>query len=188
MSLREILADLLLENGSAPEALREYEAVLKVAPRRFNATAGAARAAAQANDPVKARSYAMELREIAPNSQAPRSELSWAHSRGTIVDAGMDLSGVAVQRRSVLLVWSGARTRVLYRLPHREGAISRQHFVFLVIFSYFAVPAALQHRVLFWGVLGALIMRATFIVLGAALLQKFHWLIYIFGAFLVSPV
>jgi tellurite resistance protein TerC len=67
-----------------------------------------------------------------------------------------------------------------------EKALSVDNiFVFLVIFSYFAVPAALQHRVLFWGVLGALIMRATFILLGAALLQRFHWLIYIFGAFLV---
>ncbi|MEK7408043.1 MAG: TerC family protein [Acidobacteriota bacterium] len=67
-----------------------------------------------------------------------------------------------------------------------EKALSVDNvFVFLVIFSYFAVPAALQHRVLFWGILGALIMRAIFIVLGAALLEKFHWLIYIFGAFLI---
>ena len=58
-------------------------------------------------------------------------------------------------------------------------------FVFLIVFSAFAVPAALQHRVLFWGILGALVMRAVFIVLGAALLQRFHWVIYIFGAFLV---
>lgn len=67
-----------------------------------------------------------------------------------------------------------------------EKALSVDNiFVFLVIFSYFAVPAAFQHRVLFWGILGALVMRAVFIVLGAALLQKFHWIIYIFGAFLV---
>lgn len=67
-----------------------------------------------------------------------------------------------------------------------EKALSVDNiFVFLVIFSYFAVPPAFQHRVLFWGVLGALIMRAVFIVLGAALLQRFHWVMYIFGAFLV---
>ena len=67
-----------------------------------------------------------------------------------------------------------------------EKALSVDNiFVFLVIFSYFAVPAALQHRVLFWGVFGALILRAAFIVLGAALLQQFHWLIYVFGVFLV---
>lgn len=58
-------------------------------------------------------------------------------------------------------------------------------FVFLLIFSYFKVPARFQHRVLFWGVLGALIMRLTMIFIGAALIQRFHWIIYIFGAFLV---
>ena len=58
-------------------------------------------------------------------------------------------------------------------------------FVFLVIFSYFKIPAQSQHRVLFWGILGALIMRAIFIAAGVTLLEKFHWLIYVFGAFLV---
>ncbi len=58
-------------------------------------------------------------------------------------------------------------------------------FVFIIIFSYFAVPAMYQHRVLFWGILGALIMRAIFILAGAALLSAFHWIIYIFGGFLV---
>jgi tellurite resistance protein TerC len=58
-------------------------------------------------------------------------------------------------------------------------------FVFLLIFSYFKVPAKYQHRVLFWGVMGALIMRLTMIFVGAALINRFHWIIYIFGAFLV---
>jgi tellurite resistance protein TerC len=58
-------------------------------------------------------------------------------------------------------------------------------FVFALIFSYFTVPAELQHRVLFWGILGALVMRAIFIVAGAALIASFHWIIYLFGAFLV---
>ena len=58
-------------------------------------------------------------------------------------------------------------------------------FVFYAIFAYFAVPASLQHRVLFWGVLGALVMRAIFILLGAALLARFHWVMYVFGAVLV---
>ena len=58
-------------------------------------------------------------------------------------------------------------------------------FVFLLIFSYFKVPAKFQHRVLFWGVMGALVMRLTMIFIGAALIQRFHWIIYIFGAFLV---
>lgn len=58
-------------------------------------------------------------------------------------------------------------------------------FVFLLVFSYFQVPAEYQHKVLFWGIFGALIMRLLFILLGVALLQQFHWIIYIFGAFLV---
>jgi tellurite resistance protein TerC len=58
-------------------------------------------------------------------------------------------------------------------------------FVFVVVFRYFAVPAIAQHRALFWGILGALVMRATFILLGAVLIQRFHWIIYIFGAFLI---
>jgi tellurite resistance protein TerC len=67
-----------------------------------------------------------------------------------------------------------------------EKALSVDNiFVFIVVFSAFAVPADLQHRVLFWGILGALVMRAIFIVLGAALLHRFHWIIYVFGAFLV---
>ena len=58
-------------------------------------------------------------------------------------------------------------------------------FVFIMIFSYFAVPPMYQHRILFWGILGALIMRAIFIAAGAALLSAFHWIIYIFGGFLI---
>jgi len=58
-------------------------------------------------------------------------------------------------------------------------------FVFLVIFRYFRVPGELQHRVLFWGILGALITRGIFIVAGVSLIQRFHWLIYCFGALLV---
>ncbi len=58
-------------------------------------------------------------------------------------------------------------------------------FVFLLIFAYFKVPAKYQHRVLFWGVMGALVMRLTMIFIGAALIQRFEWIIYIFGAFLV---
>ena len=67
-----------------------------------------------------------------------------------------------------------------------EKALSVDNvFVFLVVFSFFAVPSRLQHRVLFWGVLGALVMRAAFILAGAALLERFHWIIYIFGAVLI---
>ncbi|MBM3156049.1 MAG: TerC family protein [Chloroflexi bacterium] len=58
-------------------------------------------------------------------------------------------------------------------------------FVFLMIFSYFAVPAAYQHKVLFWGIIGAIIMRLAFIEAGVRLLDMFHWVFYIFGAFLI---
>jgi tellurite resistance protein TerC len=66
-----------------------------------------------------------------------------------------------------------------------EKALSVDNiFVFVVIFSTFRVPAIYQHRVLFWGVLGALAMRAAFIVAGGAFLQRFHWAIYVFGGLL----
>ena len=58
-------------------------------------------------------------------------------------------------------------------------------FVFVLLFTYFAVPAQYQHRVLFWGILGALVMRGTMIIAGAALLEAFHWIIYVFGAVII---
>lgn len=58
-------------------------------------------------------------------------------------------------------------------------------FVIILIFSYFKVPSAYQHKVLFWGILGALVMRVIFILTGVELIHRFHWLIYIFGGFLV---
>ncbi len=58
-------------------------------------------------------------------------------------------------------------------------------FVFLMVFSYFGIPPKYQHRVLFWGIIGALIMRAAFILVGVALIERIHWIIYVFGAFLI---
>jgi tellurite resistance protein TerC len=58
-------------------------------------------------------------------------------------------------------------------------------FVFVLIFSAFSVPAAFQHRVLFWGILGALLLRGTLILVGSVLLKEFHWIIYVFGGFLI---
>jgi tellurite resistance protein TerC len=58
-------------------------------------------------------------------------------------------------------------------------------FVFVLLFTYFAVPAQYQHRVLFWGILGALVMRGIFIAAGAYVLEQFHWAIYLFGALLI---
>jgi tellurite resistance protein TerC len=83
--------------------------------------------------------------------------------------------------------WFGPKAGVEFLTGYLvEKALSVDNiFVFLVIFSAFSVPAAYQHRVLFWGILGALVMRAIFIFAGAALLGAFHWLIYVFGAFLI---
>ncbi|MDN5270909.1 TerC family protein [Chloroflexus sp. MS-CIW-1] len=67
-----------------------------------------------------------------------------------------------------------------------EKALSVDNiFVFVLIFSYFAVPAKYQHRVLFWGILGALVMRGSMIAAGAALIKQFHWIIWVFGVFLI---
>ena len=67
-----------------------------------------------------------------------------------------------------------------------EKALSVDNiFVFVLIFTFFRVPEAYQHRVLFWGILGALLMRGAMILAGAALIKEFHWIIYVFGAFLI---
>lgn len=67
-----------------------------------------------------------------------------------------------------------------------EQALSVDNvFVFIVIFSYFSVPREVQHRVLFWGVLSAIVFRAVFIVLGSALVAQFHWILYLLGIFLI---
>jgi tellurite resistance protein TerC len=58
-------------------------------------------------------------------------------------------------------------------------------FVFVLLFSTFVVPPIYQHRVLFWGILGALVMRGALIAVGAVLLEEFHWILYVFGAFLI---
>jgi tellurite resistance protein TerC len=67
-----------------------------------------------------------------------------------------------------------------------ERALSVDNiFVFVIAFRYFQVPAAYQHRILYWGILGALVMRGALIVAGAAVVTRFHWVLYVFGAFLV---
>jgi tellurite resistance protein TerC len=87
-----------------------------------------------------------------------------------------------------LYVWFGAERAMEFAAGYLiEKALAVDNiFVFVVIFAAFAVPAVHQHRVLFWGVLGALVTRAGFILAGGALLQAFHWTIYVFGAVLVA--
>jgi tellurite resistance protein TerC len=94
---------------------------------------------------------------------------------------------LALLFNAAVYVWFGSQRALEFLTGYLiEKALSVDNiFVFLVIFSAFSVPAKLQHRALFWGILGALVMRAIFILLGAALLQRFHWISYLFGAFLV---
>ncbi len=83
--------------------------------------------------------------------------------------------------------WRGPETALEFLTGYLiEKSLSADNiFVFLLIFSYFGVPPPYQRKVLFWGILGALIMRAGFIAAGITLIEKFHWVIYIFGAFLI---
>jgi tellurite resistance protein TerC len=87
----------------------------------------------------------------------------------------------------VLLVWQGGPAAGEYFAGYLiEKSLSVDNvFVWAVLFSYFAVPAKYQFRVLFWGVFGALVMRAIFIFAGVALLERFDWILYVFGAFLL---
>jgi tellurite resistance protein TerC len=83
--------------------------------------------------------------------------------------------------------WRGSQTALEFLTGYLiERSLSVDNiFVFLLIFSYFRVSPLYQHKVLFWGILGAMITRVIFIVAGVALIQEFHWIIYIFGAFLI---
>jgi len=86
-----------------------------------------------------------------------------------------------------IYLWRGPETALEFLTGYLiEKSLSVDNiFVFLLIFSYFGVPPLYQHKVLFWGILGALIMRAVFIAAGITLIEKFHWTIFIFGAFLI---
>jgi tellurite resistance protein TerC len=88
----------------------------------------------------------------------------------------------------MVYVWFGPVRALEYATGYLiEKALAVDNiFVFVVIFSTFAVLEKYQHRVLFWGILGALVMRAIFILAGSALLEKFHWAIYVFGALLIA--
>jgi len=87
----------------------------------------------------------------------------------------------------ILWWWQGAQIAGQYFAGYViEKSLSIDNiFVFALVFGYFAVPKRYQHRVLFWGVFGALVFRAIFIAAGATLLESFHWMIYVFGAFLI---
>ena len=96
--------------------------------------------------------------------------------------------GLGLAFGGVVWLWLGAERGGEYFAGYLiEKALSVDNiFVFAMVFAYFAVPRKYQHRVLFWGVVGAIIFRAIFIVAGAELLKQFHWLIYVFGAILLA--
>jgi len=87
----------------------------------------------------------------------------------------------------IIYFWRGQQQALEYFTGYLvEKALSVDNiFVFIMIFTYFQIPAKYQHKVLFWGIIGALIMRVIFIFAGVALLEKFHFTIYIFGALLI---
>ena len=95
--------------------------------------------------------------------------------------------GLAAAFAVVLAFWQGHTAAVEFTTGYIiELSLSVDNlFIFLLIFKYFRVPADHHHKVLFWGIVGALVMRAFFIVVGIGLIQAFHWITYAFGAFLV---
>jgi len=95
--------------------------------------------------------------------------------------------GLAAAFAGVVFFWQGRQVAVEFVTGYvLELSLSIDNlFLFLVIFRYFAVPEEHQHRVLFWGILGAMLMRGGFILAGVGLIQRFHWIFYIFGSLLV---
>ena len=94
---------------------------------------------------------------------------------------------LAMVFNTIIFYWKGQQSALEFFTGYLvEKALSVDNiFVFIMIFSYFQIPSKYQHKVLFWGILGALIMRVIFIFAGVALIEKFHFTIYLFGALLI---
>ncbi|MBZ5683844.1 MAG: TerC family protein [Acidobacteriia bacterium] len=115
------------------------------------------------------------------------------HRPGHVVKFRKALGGslmyvaMAIAFAAILYFWQGRQSSLEFVTGYVvELSLSVDNlFIFLVIFNYFAVPDELQHRVLFWGILGALILRGIFIGAGVELIQRFHWLLFVFGALLI---
>ncbi len=120
-------------------------------------------------------------------------DLGIFHRRSHVVTTGEALVWSAVwvicalAFNLALVPWRGTGTALQFLTGYLiELSLSIDNlFVFLLLFTQFRVPAALQHRVLFWGVLGAIAMRLLMIVAGGTLVDEFHWILYLFGVFLV---
>ncbi|MDX1621308.1 MAG: TerC family protein [Nitriliruptorales bacterium] len=106
--------------------------------------------------------------------------------RAALIESGVWI-GIGLAFGALLWWWSGGQAAVEYYTGYLiEKSLSVDNvFVWAVIFSYFGVPPKYQFRVLFWGVFGAIVMRAIFIFAGVALLDRFSWLLYVFGVFLL---
>lgn len=94
---------------------------------------------------------------------------------------------LALAFNALIYSWKGRQPALEFLTGYLiERSLSTDNlFVFLLIFNYFAVPPSQQHRVLFWGILGALLFRFLFIIAGVALIQRFYWTVYLFGAILL---
>jgi tellurite resistance protein TerC len=112
-----------------------------------------------------------------------------AHEVSLKEAAGWSVAWIALAMvfNTVVYFWLGKQAALEFLTGYLiEKSLSVDNiFVFVLVFSYFAVPKMVQHRVLFWGVIGALLMRGVLIGAGAFLITRFHWIIYVFGAFLV---
>lgn len=95
--------------------------------------------------------------------------------------------GLALLFNAGIYFWRGSEKALQFFTGYTvEFSLSVDNlFVFLLVFSYFKVPAQYRHKVLFWGIIGALLMRAIFIAAGITLMEKFHWMIYLFGVLLI---
>ena len=107
-------------------------------------------------------------------------------SRDALLESAMWI-GLAVAFAAAVFFWQGRQVALEFVTGYvLELSLSVDNlFIFLIIFRYFAVPEAQQPRVLFWGVLGALLMRGVFILAGVGLIHRFHWILYGFGALLI---
>lgn len=95
--------------------------------------------------------------------------------------------GLALGFNGLLLHWRGPELAGQFLAAYLvELCLSVDNvFIFILVFAYFKVGAKYQHRVLFWGIIGAVVMRAIFILVGVGVIERFHWVLYLFGAFLV---
>jgi tellurite resistance protein TerC len=120
-------------------------------------------------------------------------DLTVFHRRGRVVRSGEALAwsavwiALAAAFAALVFFWQGRQVALEFVTGYvLELSLSVDNlFIFLLIFRFFSVPEQHQHRVLFWGILGALLMRGFFIVAGVGLIHRFHWILYVFGALLI---